>query len=242
VYTAVVTTFSDSACKTQTGQQSLPFTIAASVAITASPPVLTRKPGSLVTGSTDLPISLNPGALAHEVLVGLNAQPAPDGSLPAPAEQLFPASAGTVTVPLSKGPGTYVVVARAKGFTGIFNAQAFSPWSAPALIRAYAPFDLATLTFPDSRGPSYRLRGTINERAASGRVSIAVAPGRKGGRYRSLGSVEIRGHAVTRRFGLRRTGVYRLRFTYKGNALVAPGFEVRTVRITRRVFSGAAVV
>lgn len=233
-YTVVLTTFGDAACKTQTGQQTLPFAIGASVAITSpTAPVLTRKPGSPTTGAIELPIALNPGALTHEIFAGVGVQPGPDGSLPGAVQQVFPGANGTVAVPLDKGPGTYAVVGRAKGFTGLLNAQAFSPWSAPALVRAYAPFDLKALTFPDASGPSYRLRGTINEAAATGRVSLAIARGRKGGRYRSLGAVRIRGHAVTKRFTLRRSGTYRLRFRYKGNALIAPGFEVRTVRITR---------
>jgi hypothetical protein len=83
----------------------------------------------------------------------------------------------------------------------------------------------------------------MNEKATSGQVSIAIARGSKGGRYRSLGSVKIRGQAISKRFRLTRSGTYRLRFKYKGNALVAPGFAVERIRITRRSsFRTASVV
>jgi hypothetical protein len=72
-------------------------------------------------------------------------------------------------------------------------------------------------------------------------VSIALARGTKGGKYRSLGSVKVSKHSVTKRFRARKAGVYRLRFKYKGNADVAGGYEVDKIRITRRItFRSAA--
>ncbi len=242
-YTVSVTTFagSDTGCvMAPTGTQSLPFTITASTAITAPPgAALTRNPGSFTTNTVRLPIDLNPGALSTDAFVGLNVAANPDGSLPGAPDQLFPdATTRTVDVPLNKGPGAYVVAARAKGFTGTLNPQAFSPWATPVAIRAFGPFDLRSLRWTDSRGPSYAFHATIMETSATGRVSIAIGRGSKG-KYKSFGSVKIRKHAFSKRFRLK-VGTWRIRFKFKGNATVAGGAEVRKFRITRRVvFRGA---
>ena len=123
-----------------------------------------------------------------------------DGSLPGTPTQLFPnETTRTVDVRLNKGPGTYVVAARAKGFTD--NAQFFSPWAAPVAIRAFAPFDLKSFRWTDSRGPSYRFHATITEPSTTGRVSIAIGRGTKG-KYKSFGSANIRNHPFSKRFWL----------------------------------------
>ena len=218
-----------------TSTQSLPFTITASTAV-ASPPTaqLTRKPGSFVTTTIPLPIDLNPGALSTDAFVAVNVPANPDGSLPGTPTPLFPDSTTrTVGVPLDKGPGVYVIAARAKGFTGS-NGQFFSPWATPASIRAFAPFDLKSFRWTDSRGPSYRFHATIMEPSATGKVNVAIGRGTKG-KYKSFGTATIRKHAFSKRFRLT-TGKWRIRFKYKGNATVAGGFEVRTFQITRHVF------
>ena len=165
----------------------IPFTITASTALT--PPALaalTRPPNSTVPNTVKLPIDLNPGALGTDVFAARNVAPNPDGSLPGAPTQLFPdATTRTVDVRLDQGPGTYVVAARAKGFTGSTNPQAFSPWATPVAIRAFAPFDLKSFRWTDSRGPSYRFSATIMETSATGRVNIAIGRGKKG-KYRSL--------------------------------------------------------
>lgn len=216
------------------------FTINSGVAIDQAPATaLTRKPGSFVTNNAPIHVVLAPGGIGNDVFYGFNSPLAADGSLAAPAGQVFAdPSTGAATVSLNKGPGVYTIVGRAEGFNNA--GDIFTAWSAPATIRAFAPFDLKSLTFPDSRGPSYRLRAKMGENATSGRVSIALARGSKGGKYHSLGSVKIRGHQVTKRFRATHTGVYRLRFKYKGNALVSGGFQVNKVRITRRVFTRSA--
>jgi hypothetical protein len=236
VYTVTVTTFSSASCATSTGTRSLPFTITASTAVTPpAAPQLTRAPGSFSTNTVKLPIDINPGALATDAFVALNVPPNPDGSLPGAPTPLFAdATTRTVDVPLNKGPGTYVVAARAKGFTGGMNPQAFSPWATPAAIRAFGPFDLKSFRWTDTRGPSYRFNATIMETSATGRVNVAIGRG-KTGKYRSLGTVKIRKHAFSKRFSLK-VGKYRIRFKYKGNATVAGGFEVRPFQITRHVF------
>ena len=233
-YTVNLTTYNAS-CVAQT-TQAIPFTITASTAITA-PPIaqLTRPPGSSLINTVKLPIDLNPGALATDAFVGFNVPANPDGSLPGTPTQVFPDSTTrTVDVRLDKGPGTYVVAAHAKGFTGGLNPQAFGPWATPAAIRAFGPFDLKSFKWTDSRGPSYRFNATITETSTTGSVSIAIGRGTRG-KYKSYGSAKIRHHAFSKRFSLSR-GKWRIRFKYKGNATVAGGFEVRKFEITRRPF------
>jgi hypothetical protein len=235
VYTVTVANYANGCSAAATGTQPLPFTITASTAITSPPTAqLTRKPGSFVTNTIPLPIDLNPGALATDAFVAVNVAANPDGSLPGTPTPLFPDSATrTVGVPLDKGPGTYVIAARAKGFTGS-NGQFFSPWAAPAAIRAFGPFDLKSFRWTDSHGPSYRFNATIMETSATGKVNIAIGRGTKG-KYKSFGTATIRKHAFSKRFRLS-TGKWRIRFKYKGNSTVAGGFEVRTFQITRHVF------
>jgi len=232
-YTVNLTTYNASCGAPST--QAIPFTITASTAITGPPaPQLTRAPGSFSTNTVKLPIDLNPGALSTDAFATLNVAPNPDGSPGGTPTQLFPDSTTrTVDVPLNKGPGTYFVTARAKGFTGT-NGQAFSPWATPATIRAFGPFDLKSFRWTDSRGPSYRFHATIMETSATGSVNIAIGRGKKG-KYKSYGTTKIRKHQFSKRFRLTR-GKWRIRFKYKGNATVAGGFEVRSFEITRRTF------
>jgi hypothetical protein len=233
-YTVTITNYAAN-CATVMSTQALPFNITASTAITSPPtPQLTRKPGSFVTNTIPLPIDLNPGALATDAFVAVNVAANPDGSLPGTPTPLFPDSTTrTVGVPLDKGPGTYVVAARAKGFTGT-NGQFFSPWATPAAIRAFGPFDLKSFRWTDSRGPSYRFHATIMETSATGKVNVAIGRGKKG-KYKSFGTAKIRKHAFSKRFRLT-PGKWRIRFKYKGNSTVAGGFEVRTFQITRHTF------
>lgn len=248
-YTVRITTYSDGNCTTGANTTTLQFVINASTAL--GPPlnaVLTRKAGSVIPNTVNVPIDLNPGALATEAWVARNVATNPDGSLAGTPTQLFPDSAtGRVAVRLDRGPGNYVVVARAKGYPGAMNAQAFSPWSAPITIKTFDPFDLERFRWTDQQGPSYRLTAKIRSAAVTGRVSLAIGKGTKG-KYRSLGSVKVsKDHTFSKRFRLSGTGKYRIRFKYKGNAGVAGGFEVRKFQIRRtirfaRTASAAAVV
>ena len=47
------------------------------------------------------------------------------------------------------------------------------------------------MTFPDSRGPRYKLRGQLRERVARGKVTIAIAKRWKKGKFRKLGSAKL---------------------------------------------------
>jgi hypothetical protein len=243
-YTVNLTRYTTSFCTTPVVTTPISFTITASVALgQPTSPVLTRKAGSTIPNTITLPIDLNPGALTHEVFAERNVQLNADGSLPGAPEALFPDSTTkTVGVRLDKGPGTYIVVARAKGFSGLSTPNFFTAWSAPAAIRAFAPFDTQRFTWTDTRGPSYRFSATIRATGASGRVTVGIRRGTKG-KFRSYGSVKIRKHRVSKRIRLPRTGTYEMRLGYKGNSTVARGAELRRFRITRRIsFARAALV
>jgi len=244
-YAVNLTRFSDINCTVPVGAPTaVSFTITASVALgQPTTPVLTRKAGSVVPNTITLPIDLNPGALTHEVFAERNVALNADGSLPGAPVQLFPDSTTkTVGVRLDKGPGTYLVVARAKGFSSLTAPNFFTAWSAPATIRAFAPFDTQKFTWTDTRGPSYRFSAVIRATGATGTVTVGIRRGSKG-KFKSFGKVKIRSHRFSKRIGLPRTGTYQMRLGYKGNSTVAPGSEVRTFRITRRVtFTRAALV
>jgi hypothetical protein len=236
-YAVAVQTYSASGCAPATlvANQRVTFAITSFSGITAPPgPVLTRRPGETGLIEYQLPVSLNPGAFSHEVRFAPGGVIGPDGSISGPSEQAFVDSNTGTAAFRFKGPGTYTVIARARR-SGDFG----SPWSTPVAVRAIAPFDLKTLRFPDSRGPRYRLRARIREETIRGRVVIAIARGRKSGRYRFLGSVRITTDATfSKRFRLRRSGTYRVRFRFKGSDTVAPGVIVQRFRISRRIFLG----
>jgi hypothetical protein len=242
-YSVNLTRYSDVNCTMAAATSAQSFSITASVALgQPQGAVLTRKAGSTIPNTVALPIDLNPGALSHEVFAERNVQLNPDGSLPGAPQQFFPdAATKTVGIRLDKGPGTYVVVARAKGYSGLSTSNVFTAWSAPAAIRAFAPFDLQRFTWTDQRGPSYRLSATIRATGASGRVNVAIGRGKKG-KYRSYGTARISKQRFSKRFRLSRTGSYRVRFKYKGNATVAGGFEVRSFQIRRTIrFTSASI-
>jgi hypothetical protein len=243
-YTVNLTRYSDAFCNTPAGTSAVSFTITASVSLgQPTTPVLTRKAGSPIPNTITLPIDLNPGALTHEVFAERNVQLNVDGSLPGAPEALFPdATTKTVGVRLDKGPGTYVVVARAKGYSGLSTPNVFTAWSAPVTIHAFAPFDTQKFTWTDTRGPSYRFSAVIRATGATGTVTVGIRRGTKG-KFRSYGKAKLRKHRISKRIRLPRTGSYQMRLGYKGNSTVAGGSEVRSFRITRRIsFARAALV
>jgi hypothetical protein len=234
-YAVVVRFFTTSACTTATRTHRFLYAINAGTAIT--PPagtVLTRAPNSFSTITHKVPITLNPGASTYEIRYARGGVIGPDGAISGPsAEAFLDRTTGLADARFTE-PGPYVMVARVK------QDDYYTAWSAPISFTVKAPFDLQTVTFPDSRGPRYKLRVQLRDKYATGRVVVRVAKGRKGGKFRRLGrSSKIgRNGRFTLRFKLRRTGVYRLRYTYKGSALVTPGKVTQRVRIRRRVFFG----
>jgi hypothetical protein len=235
-YTVTVTTYTDTSCEDGAKASSYRVAINAGVALTApSGPVLTRQPNSFVTNTLQVPVALNPGALTHDLRVALGGVRAPDGSISGPSKQVFAdTTTGTAAVRLD-APGTYLMAGRATGYTGAAG-QFFSPWSAPISIRAFAPFDfVGAPACTDCRGPRYTLRGQLREKSARGRITVKLARGNRGGRFRSVGKARIRRNGVfKKKLTLRRPGVYRAKYIYKGNATVAPGSVTTKFRITRR--------
>jgi hypothetical protein len=224
----------DRTCARPVSTEVYTFAIGAGVAL-AQPAArfLIRAPNSFSRNTLNLPVAVNPGAGTHELRYAAGGVIGPDGAISGPSDTAF-VNPTTGTAGLTfRDPGTYTAVARAA------RGQWFTPWSPPVRIQAVVPFDLQSVTFPDARGPSYRLRGTIREKAIRGRVNLAIARGTKRGKYRSLGSVRISSKGTfTKRFRQRRTGTYRLRVRYKGSSLAAGGTVVGRIRITRRVAFG----
>jgi hypothetical protein len=233
VYRVVVQRFSDTACARLTGTAQYPYTVAAGVAI-GQPQnwLLSREPNGLSPIQHEFQFALNPGATIYEVRYARGGAIGPDGAISGPSQEGF-VDRTTSRVPLRfDAPGDWVVVARAKA------GDYFTPWSAPVRVRVKSPFDLQTITFPDRRGPRYSLRGVVRERAAAGRrVTVAIARGRKGGRFKRLGRAKVRRNGTfALRFTVRRTGRYRLRYTFRGTGLVAKGTVIqRGIRIRRRL-------
>jgi hypothetical protein len=232
-YTVTVTTYTDTACKLGAKTATYPVAINAGVALAQPAGVLlTRQPNELTPIEHQVPITTNPGALTDEIRYASGGVLAPDGSISGPSQQAYvdPVS-GAVKLRLT-APGDYVVVARAQAYS-----QAFTPWSAPIRFRAVAPFDFITApSCTDCRGPRYKLRGQLREKSARGKVTIKLARGNKGGKFRSIGKARIRRGVFKKKLTLHRPGVYRAKYIFKGSATTAPGTVTTKFRITRRSF------
>ncbi len=238
-YTITVLAYgpNDFNCATPIGLSQTAFTISASVGLGQVPGrQLIRTAGSFSRRDINVPISLNPGALGHEIRYKRNGRVGPDGALVGPSNEAFADSARAVVPLRLDKPGHWVIVARAKGFSNS-GGQYFTPWSAPVTIRAVAPFDILSMSFPDSRGPSYMVRGLLRESSARGVVQVLIAPGRRGGKFRPLGRARVGKKATfSKRFTVQAPGVYRLRFVRKKNATMNGGVITRPITISRRFF------
>lgn len=229
VYTIHVQNFTARSCAAASAQaeQTFTYTVGASVAIPQPAPLPTRPPGTSVTNTHLLDFAGNPGAQNYEIRFAKGGVLAPDGSISGPSTTAITDASGKIRFWNFDGPGQYVMVARAQ------SGDYFTPWSAPITITMYAPFDLSYTGFPDSRGPSYQLLGTVREKTLAGsRVTVAVAKGKKGKRFKTLGKPKVNSKGDFRlRFRLSR-GTYRLRYSYKGSATIARGtiYQVITIR------------
>ena len=136
------------------------------------PPVaaLTRPPGSSLTNTVKLPIDLNPGALATDAFVGASTwRPIRTARCRARPRSCSPTRRrGPSTCGSTRGRAPMWSRLAPRASPGRRNPQAFSPWATPAAIRAFAPFDLKSFRWTDSRGPSYRFNATITETSATG--------------------------------------------------------------------------
>lgn len=229
-YTMTTYLYSDSACKTPTsGGVSGTFTINAGATIaTPTTPVLTRDPGSYVTKSYLLPAAVSPNGTQQILYRNLGVFDPVTGISGATIDDTAYKVNGQAQVSF-RTPGRYTFVTRA--YAG--SPQAFTPWSAPQYVDAKAPFDLDSIRWIDSRGPSYRVRLKFRESAVNGQVRIRVRR-TSGGRYRTVGRPKARGGTVSKRFTLGRSGRYQLRVEFGGSSLIAPGHFTLGFRITRR--------
>jgi hypothetical protein len=229
-YTMTVQLYNGSSCSGSViATSTYQWNVAASVGIgQPAGPLMTRPANTTVTNTQLIDFAGNPGAQNYEIRYAKGAVLAPDGSISGPSTTASLDSAtGKIRFWDFTGPGQYTMVARAQ------SGDYFTAWSPPVTITLVAPFDLTSVTFPDSRGPSYQLRGTVREPSAAGsRVTIAVAKGKKGKRFRTLGKPKVSSKGTfTQRFRLAR-GTYRVRYSFKGNASVTRGsvYEVITIR------------
>ncbi len=235
-YTITVNNYakSDTNCAKPTSTETYVFATNASVAVQApAGPFLMRAPNSYTSNTLSLPVAGNPGASTYEVKYAAGAVLGPDGAISGPSSDAF-VNRTTGAIDLSfRTPGTYTVVARAK------VGQYASPWSAPVNVQVIVPFDLVSVSFPDSIGPKYTLRGTVRDSTIRGKVRLAMA--RRGahnkyGKYKSIGTTSISSKSTfTKTFKQRRTGWYRVRITYAGSALAPKTTIYGRVHITRRV-------
>lgn len=233
-YSVIVRVYPNDNCAGAVTQRVYRYAMNAGLAVTAPPTrVLTRQPNSFLTNTHEIGISLNPGASIYEVRYALGGVAGPDGAISGPSKQSYLDTSTGLAQFRFDAPGRYLIVARAQ------RGQFFTPWSPAINVNAIAPFDLERVTFPDARGPSYKLRGQIRERVARGKVTISWAKGRKGGRFHRAGKAKIDAKGrFTKRFKLRKLGVYRLRYTYRGSGLVAAGRVTEQIRIRKRIFFG----
>lgn len=231
-YTVVLRSFAQNTCATATQEQRYQYTVNAGTAVSAPTGAFATRPRNSFTINTNtLGITQNPGASLYEIRYALGGVVGADGAISGPsAEAYLDRTTGQAAFRFDR-PGNYTLVVRAKA------DDFFTAWSAPVTAHAVAPFDLERVTFPDARGPSYRIRGQIRERTTRGRVTVAMARGTKRGRYHRVGSARIsRTGSFLIRFRQRRSGTYRVRYSYRGSPDVAKGSVVERVRITRRIF------
>lgn len=229
-------TADDSACAEAT-EQVFTFTINAFTGIQApaSNTLLTRRPDSVSLITYDVPVDLNPGADSYDLRFARNATLTPDGDIAGDASTAF-VSTETGKAQMSfSSPGRYTLVVRAKVFTA--DGTVTTAWGPPVTVTAVAPFDMFSPTFPDARGPSYKLSGVLRESSARGKIAIAIAKGKKSKKFRKLGNAKLRkGGKFSLRFKLRKAGTYRLRYTFKGSATTDSGVVTQVIRIRRRSF------
>ncbi len=234
-YTLQIDLFSDTACKTAKNRVTLQWTVGAAVAVVApAGPLPTRQKGSFSTIMQQLDFVANPGAITHEIKFAKNGVVQPDGSLASPVlkDGFLNRTTGKVEIIGASEPGTYVVVARAK------SGDYYTAWSPPVTLKLIAPFDFSTRSFPDQTGPRYSVRGTLRETSAAGsRVTVAIATGKTGKRFRTLGKAKVSSKGIFKlNFTIRKRGWYRLRYSFSGNATVARGTLYEPIKI-RRVLS-----
>lgn len=223
VYNVIVTSYFSSTCDDQAGPaQSYSYTQAATVGLTApAAPVLLRDAGSTVYKPITVPVVRVAGG-SVQVQYAKNGTVDPAGGILGGGTPGSTDATGTTATFVAREPGPYVVVARQaiEGFA--------TPWSAPAIVTAMAPFDLKTVQYPDTGGPVYQVRGVVREPAAAkGTVTVAIARGASGGSFKAAREVTVgSGGAFTARFKAT-SGTNRIRFSFRGNTFIARGEQIK---------------
>jgi hypothetical protein len=229
-YTLAVDLFNDRNCAEAKNTVSYTWTVTAGVTLAAPAPTLPiRAANDPRTITQQFPFQGNPGASSYEIKYAKGAVVQPDGSLSSPAlkDAFVNSTTGAVELIGAREPGTYTIVARAR--VGSY----YSPWTAPVNFNLIAPFDLSSRSFPDSRGPSYQVRAVLGETTTRGRVTIAVANGKNGKKFRTLGKARISSKGIIKlRFRLAR-GTYRMRYSYAGSSTTAKGTVYEVIKIRR---------
>jgi len=239
VYNIVVQSYPTSSCSEQIGPtQTFSFTQASSVALTApAAPVLLRDVNATGLRPITIPVRRVPGGTVEVRFAKDGALDGAGGILGGGIRAGID-GAGTAASFTAKEPGSYVAVARQ-------SVDAFStPWSAPAIVKLVAPFDLAKLTYPDTGGPVYQVRGVVREPAVAGEtVTVMFARGASGGSFGAAREVTVQGDgSFVTRFKAK-SGPGRLKVSFRGNVLVTRGeqvggFTVRAGRLrVRRLLS-----
>ena len=231
-YALTLNVFSAKGCAGVKSTQVYSWTVNASVSLgQPAGPLLIRQNNSFSTITQNLDFAQNPGASTYEIKYAKGGVVQPDGSISSPALQdgFLNRTTGKVEIIGAREPGDYVVVARAK------YGDFYTPWSVPVTMKLMAPFDLASRRFPDSRGPSYQVRGEVREHSAAGsRVTVAIAKGKKGKHFRTLGKAKVTSKGIFKlRFTVRKRGAYRLRYSFSGNGTVQRGTVYESVTIRR---------
>jgi hypothetical protein len=229
-YSLSLTTYSGSNCSGTPTTTLYGWNVGASVGLAQPAGALLARPANSLSSTTHLiPLAGNPGSSYYEVRYAKGGVIGPDGSIAGPSNTSpVDDATGQVKFTPFDGPGAYVMVAR-----GVYGTSA-TPWSPPITVNVQSPFDISTVSFPDRRGPSYQIAAYIREKAIAGsRVTVAVAKGKKGKKFRTLGKGKVNSKGVVKvRFRLAR-GTYRVRFSFSGNALVAKGTQYGTMTIRR---------
>jgi hypothetical protein len=224
----------DSNCA-QATEQRFTFTINAftSVLPPGAQPLLTRRPTEFGAITYEVPVDANPGADSYDFRYAANAVLSPDGGISDPFSTGFVRTeTGKASITFQK-PGRYTFVARAKSF----RSDVPTAWSPRIDVTVVAPFDLQVTSFPDRRGPTYKLSAQTREPTATGKVKVYIAKGKTGKKFRSLGTAKLRaGGKFSLRFKLKTYGYHRLRYKYAGNATVARGDIVETIKISKTFF------
>ena len=230
-YTLTVSLYGAASCAgTPKSTATYSWNVAAGVSIgQPAGPLPTRAPGTLNSHIHMLDFAGNPGTSVYEIRYAKGGVTGADNAITGPSSPTYVDSAsGKVRLPSYDGPGEYVIVARAQ------RGSYYTPWSTPVRVTLQAPFDLSSVSFPDARGPSYQLRGTVREKVIAGsRVTVAAAKGKNGKKFRTLGKARVNSQGVFKlRFRLPR-GTYRVRYSFSGNAVVTKGTAYEVIRIRR---------